>query len=176
MLELVLGSTTRSVTLHIEDNVICDTLGVEFSSKKEANQTFFTRFEFIGTEFNTNDPTDIIRSPARHLRESIERDLAWLEANSCHLVDKSMVQRMVGRLTFCARFSEHGRMKMNTACAALAGAWRLQCLGQKHMISKEMACDVEAIAGEIRVAQWAPLVATPTFAFPARRASRQAHR
>lgn len=76
-----------------------------------------------------------------------------------------MLQPVFGRLTFCARFLEHGRAKLNSAYASLARARGLHCRDQKAMISKEMSRDVD-LSGEIRGRRWAPLVTAPTFAFP----------
>lgn len=153
ILELAVGSTVCTLALKIEDNAICGTLGVGLSSKPEANRPFSTRFECIGAYFITEDPTYITRRLALHVLEAVERDLVWLEANRCRLVDELMVQRVVGRLTFCARFLDHGRARLNSAYAALAGERHIQCRGQKAMISREMARKVEAIAGEIRSAR-----------------------
>lgn len=98
--------------------------------------------------------------------EALERDLTLIGLNRCCLEDKASLQKVVGRLTFYARFLEHGRARLNSAYAALAVARHLQCRESKAMISAEMVRDVEVIAEAMHDEHWTPIVSSSNFEFP----------
>lgn len=59
MLELVVGDQAQNILANIENSLIREELGVEFSTKPKANRTFETTFEFIGAEFDTSDASNV---------------------------------------------------------------------------------------------------------------------
>lgn len=109
MLKITVGLVARRIVKRVEKEVTCTELGVELSDKPEGNLPFGTKFEFIGAEFDTTDHKYIIGRPEMHIRDALARDMEWIITHQCQLVDRTLLQRVVGRLKFCARFVEFGR-------------------------------------------------------------------
>lgn len=114
----------------------------------------------------TTDNNRIIRRPAWHIWDALAREIEWMTTTQCQLVDRTLLQRVVGRLTFCARFVKFGRYHINSSYVLLAGVIHLKCHADIAMISAEMATNIEHLAAKLLMERWEPLVAYPKFQFP----------
>lgn len=114
-LQVAVGNCAEESIDEVEVGLIKERLGVQMSTKEDANRPFHTTFEFTGAAFDTSGTENVRRKPPAHILSSIANDLAWITARRSKLSNRKRELEVVGRAAFCSRFVRFGGTYLNSS-------------------------------------------------------------